>query len=96
MAKIQPITFPLGLGVADELLVLAQLHMEQQFCIVTYELRKTVENKPPNGLPVGTPFNSIILNSGKLVMTGEEYDLWGSDNTYVIQWVANKLGVVLI
>lgn len=96
MAKIKPIEFPLGLGSADELIIKAQLHMEEEYCFITYELLKTVQPKPVEGMPVGVPFNMVMLNQGRLVMGGQDYQDWGSDNNYVIQWVANKLGVELL
>ena len=36
-----------------------------------------------------------ILINGTLTMTGSDYDLW-QDNEYAWNWVATKLGIILI
>ena len=47
-----------------------------------------------NGLEVQTP-GSIVLE-GNLHMPQEQYELWGTDDTFVIEWAAEQLNLVLI
>jgi hypothetical protein len=47
-----------------------------------------------NGLEVQTP-GSIVLE-GNLHMPQEQYALWGTDDTFVIDWAAEQLNLVLI
>ena len=95
MAKIQPIQFPLNLGIVDTLIVKAiQMNMESNFCLVGFELSQSnVETALPDGSIMIT---NKTITGGSIKMDGEDYQNWGSDNDYVVQWVANKLGVVLI
>lgn len=37
-----------------------------------------------------------VLTSGSISMTEAEYNAWGADNSYCIEWAANKLGLTLI
>lgn len=30
------------------------------------------------------------------ILEGDDYTAWGSDDTYIVNWVANKYGLVLI
>jgi hypothetical protein len=36
-----------------------------------------------------------VLVSGNISMTESEYQSWGADNNYCIQWAANKLNIIL-
>jgi hypothetical protein len=47
-----------------------------------------------NGLEVQTP-GSIVLE-GNLHMPQEQYELWGTDDTFVIEWAAAHLYLTLI
>ena len=47
-----------------------------------------------NGLEVQTP-GSIVLE-GNLHMPQEQYELWGTDDTFVIEWAAAQLYLTLI
>jgi hypothetical protein len=47
-----------------------------------------------NGLEVQTP-GSIVLE-GNLHMPQEQYELWGTDDTFVIEWAATQLYLTLI
>jgi hypothetical protein len=47
-----------------------------------------------NGLEVQTP-GSIVLE-GNLHMPQEQYELWGTDDTFVIDWAATQLYLTLI
>ena len=40
--------------------------------------------------------SSKVLASGNISMTESEYQQWGADNNYCIQWAAQKLGLTLI
>ena len=35
------------------------------------------------------------LDSGQLVMQGADYDAWGNDDNYVINWICDQLGLTL-
>lgn len=37
-----------------------------------------------------------VLTSGNISMTEAEYQSWGADNNYCIQWAANKLNITLL
>jgi hypothetical protein len=47
-----------------------------------------------NGLEVQTP-GSIVLE-GNLHMPQEQYELWGTNDTFVIEWAATQLYLTLI
>jgi hypothetical protein len=38
----------------------------------------------------------ICLLDGNLTMTKEEYDAWGSDDSYVTNWACNKLNLTIL
>ena len=52
----------------------------------------TVTN--PEGEEVKAP-GAIVLE-GNLYMPQEQYDLWGTDDTFVIEWTATQLNLTLI
>jgi len=82
MAKIQPIVFPLNQGTATEMSVLIlNFETSATTCTTYYEL-KTEE---------GT-----VLSNGNYTLTEDEFALWGEDNTWVDQCVANAIGVVIV
>jgi hypothetical protein len=82
MAKIQPIKFPLNAGTATEMSVLI-LNFETNAvtCTTYYEL-KTDE---------GT-----VLSNGNYTLTEDEFAVWGLDNEWVTECVANAIGVTII
>ncbi len=87
MAQIQPLTFPI-LGTADDLLLrVLAFDMDADTASFYYELRDTTS-------PVVGDIK--IITSGNLTMSEAEYDAWGADNSYCLQWAANKLGLTLI
>ncbi len=46
-----------------------------------------------------TTFYDIHKNGYKTevaLLQGDDYKAWGSDDTYIVNWVANKYGLVLI
>jgi hypothetical protein len=82
MAKIQPVIFPLNAGTATEMSVLIlNFPTDADTCTTYYEL-KTDEGK--------------VLSNGNYTLTPEEFLLWGEDNTWVDQCVANAIGVVIL
>lgn len=87
MAQIQPLTFPI-LGTADDLLLrVLAFDMDADTASFYYELRDTTSQV------IG---DIKIITSGNLTMSEAEYDAWGADNSYCLQWAANKLGLTLI
>jgi len=81
MAKIQPIVFPLNAGTATEMSVLIlNFPTDADTCTTYYEL-KTDEGK--------------VLSNGNYTLTPEQFLLWGEDNTWVEQCVADAIGVVI-
>lgn len=88
MAKIQQITLPI-LGTANNLLLrVLPFDMEAKTASFYYELQNITETQFGNDIK--------IIHSGNAEMTESEYALWGSDNSYCLQWIANKLGITLI
>jgi hypothetical protein len=81
MAKIQPITFPLNAGIATEMSVLIlNFPTDAETCTTYYEL-KTDEGK--------------VLNNGNYTLTPEQFLLWGEDNSWVEECVAQSIGVTI-
>lgn len=81
MAKIQPVIFPLNAGTATEMSVLIlNFETDAATCTTYYEL-KTDEGK--------------VLSNGNYTLTPEQFLLWGEDNTWVEQCVADAIGVVI-
>ena len=95
MAKIQPVVFPFNLGTANELIIRTlPFTMDDETISLIYELRDTTIQSHSPQSSSQLPFT--ILNSGRLIMDKETYSNWGVDNIYVVNWVAEKLGVILI
>jgi hypothetical protein len=81
MAKIQPITFPLNAGIATEMTVLIlNFSTDADTCTTYYEL-KTDEGK--------------VLSNGNYTLTPEQFLLWGEDNSWVEECVAQSIGVTI-
>lgn len=81
MAKIQPIVFPLNAGTATEMTVLILgFETDATTCTTYYEI-KTEDGK--------------VLSNGNYTLTPEQFLLWGEDNTWVEQCVADAIGVVI-
>jgi hypothetical protein len=86
MIQIQPLSIPTQ-GTAVAMILKCQvLDMTATTADFYFEL-----------ISAGT-YNSPhkVLASGSISMTEAEYDQWGADNTYCIQWAAQKLGLTLI
>ena len=82
MAKIQPIKFPLNAGTATEMSVLIlNFETTATTCTTYYEL-KTDEG--------------AVLTNGNYTLTEEEFAAWGLDNAWVVECVANAIGVTII
>lgn len=39
---------------------------------------------------------SVLFENGTSYLSGDEYSNWLSDDTYVMTWLANKLGVSIL
>lgn len=86
MIQIQPLTIPTQ-GTAVALILKCQtLDMTATTADFYYELITTGTYNTPHK----------VLLSGEISMTEAEYSQWGVDNTYCIQWAAQKLGLTLI
>ena len=82
MAKIQPIKFPLNQGTATEMSVLIlNFETTATTCTTYYEL-KTDEG--------------AVLTNGNYTLTEQEFAVWGTDNAWVAECVANAIGVTII
>lgn len=79
MIPIQPLTIPTQ-GTANWLVLKClTLDMTATFAQFYYEI-------------IG---NDKVMLSGNIEMTEAEYQNWGADNNYCIQWAANKLNITL-
>lgn len=88
MAKIQPVVFPIK-GTATQLeLKVNGFSMEAKTAEFSYRLTDDGD--------LQTLRAKKMIDSGSLLMTEQEFEAWGSDNNYCIQWAANKLGLTLI
>jgi hypothetical protein len=88
MAKIQPIVFPIK-GTATELeLRVNGFSMQAKSAIFHYRL---IDNRNPELMGVNK-----LIDEGNLSMTESEFENWGADNNYCIEWAAYKLGLTLI
>ena len=82
MIQIEPVTFPLGQGIATQMSVLILPHTTDALNCSTYYELKTDEGK--------------VLQKGNYDLTDEQYADWGSANTWVDQCVAEAIGVTII
>jgi len=88
MAKIQPIVFPIK-GTATELeLRVNSFSMTDKTAEFHYRLTDSGD------LAILKP--KKLIAEGNLSMTESEFENWGSDNNYCIEWAANKLALTLI
>jgi len=86
MINIQPITIPtqgIAVGLVLKCLTLDMTATTAEFY---YELVGASDYNTPQR----------VFASGNINMTEAEYQAWGADNNYCIQWAANKLGLILI
>ena len=88
MAKIQPIVFPIkGTATEFQLKVLG-FSMDAKSAEFHYRLTDSGD--------LATLRAKKIIDQGNLSMNQEEFDNWGADNNYCVEWAANKLGLILI
>jgi len=88
MAKIQPVVFPIK-GTATQLeLKVNSFSMEANTAEFNYRLTDDGD--------LQTLRAKKVIDTGNLTMTEQEFEAWGADNNYCIQWAANKLGLTLI
>ena len=88
MAKIQPVVFPIK-GTATELEVrVLSFSMEAKSAEFHYRLTDSGD--------LATLRAKKVIDEGNLKMTESEFENWGADNNYCIEWAANKLGLTLI
>ncbi len=87
MAKIQDVVFPI-LGTATNLVLeVLQTNMEATSATFYYKLTDGDGSIPDNG-------KTIV--EGNISMNEQEYEDWGVDNQYCLDWAASKLGLTLI
>lgn len=88
MAKIQPVVFPIK-GTATELeLRVNGFSMDAKTAEFHYKLTDSGD--------LATLKAKKVIAEGNIEMTKEEFDNWGADNNYCIEWAANKLNLTLI
>ena len=88
MTKIEPITFPIK-GTATNL-DLRVLGFSMDAKTADFHYRLTSDGD----LQMLKP--GKVIDEGNLKMTHQEFEDWGADNNYCLQWAANKLGLTLI
>ena len=68
------------LGTADKIrIVVTGFNILDDKCTVSYSLIDTI--------------NQRVIADGFRIMEGNDYANWGSDNTYVKNWLLNLLGI---
>lgn len=93
MTQIQPIVFPI-LGTANELLVrVLSFETDAPTATTYYELVEVTETTDPDGNVITS--NKQIAN-GNYTLTEAEFAAWGEDNLYVVECVADHLGITLV
>ena len=94
MAKIEAIVFPLNLGTATELTVgTLGFDMNAKVCVINYTLANSELIYPTLENP--TPARPNIMHKGAYTLSPEEFETWGNDNQYIVELIANKLGITL-
>jgi len=88
MIKISPINIPTQ-GIATYLILKCMtLDMTADNAEFYYELTTDT-------LPIYNNSYKVLL-SGNLEMDTTDYNQWGADNNYCIQWAADKLNLTII
>ena len=88
MAKIQPVVFPIK-GTATELEVRVNgFSMTDKTAEFHYRLTDSGDLQMLKA--------KKLIAEGNLSMNEQEFENWGADNNYCIEWAANKLGLTLI
>jgi len=88
MINIQPLTIPTQGTAKGLVLKCLTLDMTATTAEFYFELVTDVLPEYNNSYKV--------LTSGNITMSETEYQAWGADNNYCIQWAAQKLGLTLI
>ena len=84
MAQIQPITFPLNLGTANELEITLNISSQLDGGKILYTLNDTSQQ----------PIKRLSI--GNIVLTEEQVTADDFDKSWALNYVANELGVTLI
>lgn len=84
MAQIQPITFPLNLGTANELEITLNISSQLDGGKILYMLNDTSQQ----------PIKRLSI--GNIVLTEEQVTADDFDKSWALNYVANELGVTLI
>lgn len=80
MTKIRPVVYPLGKGTATKIAVLVEpFYALANSCNLGWYLYSD---------------DNIILDSGQVQLTEEEYAEWADDNNFIIDIVLDELGLV--
>ena len=88
MAKIQPVVFPIK-GTATELEVRVNgFSMTDKTAEFHYRLTDSGDLQMLKA--------KKLIAEGNLSMNEQEFENWGVDNNYCIEWAANKLGLTII
>ena len=82
MANITPITFPGNLGTANEIKIRVIFDLEDTTARITYQLLNSDTKK--------------MVSHNTLIIPEDIYTQWGADNQFIIDWVAEQLGITLI
>jgi hypothetical protein len=69
-------------------------------CTAQYEVREITEIPPPLVMPPGSTAVTAVWGpawvNGALALSGDDYTNWGTDDNYIYQEVAAKLGLTLL
>jgi hypothetical protein len=60
------------------------------------EINKMVFNKSAKFRVFLYDINNMLISTSYITIEGEDYLNWSNDDNYVIQFVANKLGFVIV
>jgi len=82
MAQITPIAFPGKIGIANEIKIMVSFNLEDVTARVMYQLMDSDTRR--------------VLSNNSLLIPEDIYELWGADNQYIINWVAEQIGIELI
>jgi hypothetical protein len=92
MTQITPIVFPI-LGTANELLVrILSFEADAPTATTYYELVEQIETTVDGNVSISTK----PLANGNYTLTEAQFAAWGEDNAYVVQCVADHLGVTIV
>ena len=84
MAEIQPVVYPLNIGVANQLTINITASSETEGARIFYLLSNSNQG------------DGTRLSSSFLMMSQEDFTNHGNDKEWVLNYVANQLGVTLI